>query len=219
MNEAQYYFSDLLKPYLEKEFQGKGIDCVDKTLGELIAIAHTHEVKTHFLKRLDNPRMQWALGKLKGLWPANILDIGSGNGYLLWYLREHMPGIHIFAADRNRYKITRIGRVAGHRTIFPECCDGEMLPFKDNSFDAVSCLEVLEHTPDPAKLIAEAIRVTRRWVVASVPSKEDNNPEHIHLFNKDRLIQLFERAGGKIAEFDGGVPNHLCWLAKKNHGR
>jgi SAM-dependent methyltransferase len=39
--------------------------------------------------------------------------------------------------------------------------DGARLPFADATFDNVVCLEVLEHVPDPAIVIAEIARVLR----------------------------------------------------------
>jgi len=37
-------------------------------------------------------------------------------------------------------------------------CDAEHLPFLDESFDRVDCDAVIEHTPDPAQLLAEMRR-------------------------------------------------------------
>jgi SAM-dependent methyltransferase len=37
--------------------------------------------------------------------------------------------------------------------------DGQMLPFRDGAFDGVFCVNVLEHAPEPATLVAEAARV------------------------------------------------------------
>jgi SAM-dependent methyltransferase len=39
--------------------------------------------------------------------------------------------------------------------------DGETLPFDDDSFDAVCFVDVLHHTDDPVRHIAEASRVSR----------------------------------------------------------
>jgi len=44
-------------------------------------------------------------------------------------------------------------------------CEGSCLPFADESFDVVTCCEVLEHVTHPVAVIAEALRVARRYVL------------------------------------------------------
>ena len=61
--------------------------------------------------------------------------------------------------------------------------------------------------------VKAVVRLARRYVVVTVPSKPDNNPEHIHLLTKDRLTALFEAAGCRKLRF-GGVPGHLVLTAK-----
>ena len=67
------------------------------------------------------------------------------------------------------------------------------------------------HMPDPARAVREAVRVARRFVIASVPSKPDNNPEHIHLFDRKSLATLFEAAGARRISIDD-VPGHYVAL-------
>ena len=62
------------------------------------------------------------------------------------------------------------------------------------------------------KAIAAAVKMARRYVVVTVPSKPDDNPEHIHLLTKDRLTQLFTEAGCTKLHFDG-VEGHLFLVA------
>ncbi|KKL70364.1 hypothetical protein LCGC14_2105630, partial [marine sediment metagenome] len=78
----------------------------------------------------------------------------------------------------------------------------EELPLVKNSFSAVTMLQVLEHTEDPRRMINEACRVSDRDVIASVPSKPDSNPEHIHLFDRSRLDALFEAAGAALIRLE-----------------
>src|SRR5690606_22372187 len=90
--------------------------------------------------------------------------------------------------------------------------DATRLSFDDGAFDAVTVLEVLEHLREPALAAREAIRVARRFVIASVPSKPDDNPEHIHLFDPATLARLFEQAGARRVSIEH-VPGHMVALA------
>ena len=73
-------------------------------------------------------------------------------------------------------------------------------------------MEVLEHIPDVASAVKNAVRLARRYVVVTVPNKPDDNPEHIHLLTKDLLTGLFNDAGCHKLQF-GGVPGHLFMVA------
>ncbi len=48
--------------------------------------------------------------------------------------------------------------------------DVQNLPFKDNSFDIVTCFEVLEHVPDPVAAMKELRRVCKHRLLISVPN-------------------------------------------------
>ena len=48
--------------------------------------------------------------------------------------------------------------------------DVQRLTFKDNSFDMVTCFEVLEHVPDPVKAMKELYRVAKNRLLISKTS-------------------------------------------------
>lgn len=77
-----------------------------------------------------------------------ILDIPAGNGRLAARLRE--CGHNAVCADINQEKPD---------FVFADM--NEPLPFTDGEFDAVVCMEGIEHTLDPCALIGELCRVTR----------------------------------------------------------
>lgn len=46
----------------------------------------------------------------------------------------------------------------------------ERLPFEDNSFDTVICIDVLEHLDNLHAVFAELIRVSKKYVIISLPN-------------------------------------------------
>ena len=87
---------------------------------------------------------------------ATVLDVGCGNGLIALRLMEARPDIIVHGVDvllRERPLID------------VQIFDGETLPFEDNSFSCVLFVDVLHHTEDPERLLAEAVRVASRSVV------------------------------------------------------
>jgi ubiquinone/menaquinone biosynthesis C-methylase UbiE len=91
--------------------------------------------------------------------------------------------------------------------------DATRIDRENNSVDVVTALEVLEHITESHKAASEAVRVARRFVVATVPSKDDDNPEHIHLFDKRSLEDLFLSARASSVKIDF-VLNHMIAVAR-----
>jgi SAM-dependent methyltransferase len=86
---------------------------------------------------------------------ARLLDAGCGSGRTLDELARYgrVSGVDLSpeaveAARRRGHEDVRVARV-------------EELPFADATFDVVTCLDVVEHTPDDRATLAELRRVTR----------------------------------------------------------
>lgn len=173
-------------------------------------------LKLHKFKRtMELSRVLRVLGVLKGLAPTNLLDIGSGRGVFVWPLLTEFPRLDVTCMDLRQDRVDDLLAVhkGGILRLDAIKGDAKSLPFPDKSFDVVTLLEVLEHMKDPGKAIKEAIRVSRRNIIISVPSTEDNNPEHIHLLDKKTLQTMISEAGAK-PRFQG-VLNHLIAVATK----
>lgn len=173
------------------------------------------ELKLYRFKPHDDlPRVQKVMGFLRGVWPENLLDVGSGRGVFLFPLMSAFPFLPVTSIDLLDYRVEFLQDVArggaAQLTAMQGSICNSQLP--DKSFDVVTLLEVLEHIPDVEAAIRTAVRLARRYVVVTVPSKPDNNPEHIHLLTKDVLTGLFSRAGCTQLRFDG-VPGHLFMVA------
>ena len=169
-----------------------------------------------FKRTAQLPRVRAVIGALRGFGAESLVDLGSGRGAFVWPLLDALPEIALVATDvlahrATLYEHVRRGgfaRVAGVRA------DITALPFADASADCVTALEVLEHLPGdgPAAATREAMRVARVAVIASVPSREDDNPEHVHLFDGAHLEALFRAAGARRVAIDH-VLNHIVCVA------
>ena len=84
-----------------------------------------------------------------------ILDIGPASCTVTEALLKQ--GLKVFPADIENFSIVD--------TVLPTLYDGHKLPFKDNQFGTSLILFVLHHTPDPAEILIEAKRVSRRILV------------------------------------------------------
>lgn len=169
-----------------------------------------------FKKTMGLARVSRVLGTLKAFAPSSLLDIGSGRGAFLWPLLYEFPWMKITAVDLRSDRIDDIKAVAkgGFGNLEASVMDARSLDFPDASFDVVTMLEVLEHMPSPELALQEAIRVASRAVIISVPSHEDDNPEHIHLLDHRDLETMIKPTGCRVS-FDYVLNHCLATVTKK----
>lgn len=192
-------------------------DLNEEDINEIIEIGKKLDLKLYYFKeKEDLPRVSIVLGFLKNIYPESLLDVGSGRGVFLFPLIREFPNINITSIDilDNRIELLTSIKEGGINNLNVYKEDLTNLSFEDNSFEVVTILEVLEHIKNVKKAIKEAIRVSKKFIIITVPSKEDNNPEHIHLLTKDILTSIFNEYGITNLKF-GGVNGHLFLVAKK----
>ena len=172
-------------------------------------------LRLHRFKRTaELPRVRRVLGALRALAPASLLDVGTGRGVFLWPLLDAMPDVEVLAIDRLAHRVADLDAVArgGLSRLRAARMDATALALRDEAMDVVTVLEVLEHIPESEAAAREAMRVARRAVVATVPSHEDDNPEHIHLFDRARLEAMFRAGGARRVTVDQ-VRGHIVVVA------
>ena len=84
-----------------------------------------------------------------------ILDIGPASCTVTEALIDQ--GYRVYPLDVENFSIVD--------EVSPTLYDGDRMPFSDNQFDASLILFVLHHTPDPAKIMAEAMRVSKKIII------------------------------------------------------
>jgi len=143
--------------------------------------------------------------------PATVLDVGCATGELaerLFWAERSVPvkkGVIYYGIDTSAEQIARAKRRHGVAGKF-QVAQAEMVPFPDSWFDLVLACEVLEHLAKPEIAVMEFARVTRKFVLISVPWEPiwrilncargayllqiGNTPGHIQHFGRRKIRAL-----------------------------
>lgn len=224
MREDQYYLAfaaafvrgkldnlpeELSRPLLE-ELSGE-------QQNELFELGLKAGLRLHRYKRSSLlPRVRKIIGALQSFGPERLLDLGTGRGVFLWPLLDEIPYLKVSCVDVLDYRVEDLLAVerGGVDRIQAVCADLTALPFADGQFPVTTMLEVLEHVPQTLAALREVARVTSNTLLLSVPSKPDDNPEHIHLFDARQLESWLGQVGFTRIKLDG-VLNHTVVVASK----
>lgn len=93
--------------------------------------------------------------------PLSLLDLGSGNGYFSYELRNHFD---ITAVDFS-HQMLRMSPLEKRIQ-----ADISQLPFPDKSYDIVLCANTLHHVESISQCLNEMVRVSRKHVVCIEPN-------------------------------------------------
>jgi ubiquinone/menaquinone biosynthesis C-methylase UbiE len=145
---------------------------------------------------------------------SSVLDVGCGDGTIDRAVMERAPGTEYAGVDV----------MARPTCAIPFATyDGVSIPHADGSFDAVQFIDVLHHTDRIEELFADAVRVSRRYVVLKDHSFANrfeyeiikwmdwvgNAPHGVRLpYNFKDLAwwrELVERSGLEIRAFNSRV--------------
>ncbi len=109
------------------------------------------------------------LSEVKKLNPQSILDAGCGEGFILQRLTDAGIGKKLEGFDFLDRAI-EIGK-KHHPKLNIKQGDIYKIDSKANSYDLVICSEVLEHLERPEEALKELIRVSKKYLVLSVPQE------------------------------------------------
>lgn len=83
---------------------------------------------------------------------------------------------------------------------------GKALPFNSNSFDVITCMDVLEHIENETATLLDLRRVLKKdgLLIVSVPAfpflwgELDNRSHHFRRYKKSELINILKTSGFKV---------------------
>jgi ubiquinone/menaquinone biosynthesis C-methylase UbiE len=87
---------------------------------------------------------------------SSVLDVGTGDGSIAAAIQQSKQGLVVTGIDV---------LVRNHTEIPVSNYDGLSIPFSNNSYDIVLFVDVLHHTDNPQRLLNEAARVAKKYVI------------------------------------------------------
>jgi malonyl-CoA O-methyltransferase len=124
---------------------------------ELLAI-QSHFTKTSIqYSPLISPEDGRAQAVLAACWGAKrILDAGCGKGRYAALVKSNFPQSEVYAVDISEEMLASVpAGIEKRRASIQD------MPFRDQEFDVVYCVEALEHVPNPHAALKEMTRVLR----------------------------------------------------------
>jgi 2-polyprenyl-3-methyl-5-hydroxy-6-metoxy-1,4-benzoquinol methylase len=148
---------------------------------------------------------------------AHLLDVGCASGAMLKAAEElgwEATGVEVSQPSVDRARALGLNAVCG---TLAEAA------FPDNTFDAATMIEVIDHLEDPAATLAELHRVLRPGGVAYFGSQNLNSftitmlrsrwryvgVHHLYYFTPKTVKRMAEKAGFRVRRFHYGTVNPL----------
>jgi len=173
-----------------------------------------------------------------------ILDLGTGTAQIPIELCRQFAAAQVVAVDlaENMLQLARanVKRAGLTASITVERCDAKSLAYADGQFAALISNSIVHHIPEPARVIAEMIRVVRPGGVIFVRDllrpNDDATVSHLvrtyagnanrhqqQMFDDslraaltlDEIRELIVRAGMNAAEATQTTDRHWTWSARK----
>jgi ubiquinone/menaquinone biosynthesis C-methylase UbiE len=123
---------------------------------------------------LKEPERQIALDVIAKIESGNLVDLGSGTGYLSIEIAKRAPKLKVYGIDLSKAMVKiatkHAKNVKNVRFIF---CNAAELPFEDNSIDFIVSTGSLHHWKNPARVLNESHRVLKKdkeaWIYDGCP--------------------------------------------------
>lgn len=109
-----------------------------------------------------NPLRLNYIDKLVGLQGKRVLDVGCGGGILSESM--HFKGAEVIGIDlgEKALNVAKLHQLESGAKVQYQLISVEQLAAEQpNSFDVVTCMEMLEHVPDPAAIVAACAKLVK----------------------------------------------------------
>jgi len=151
------------------------------------------------------------LETIKGIKFNKVLDLGCGTGVILEEISHTNNMADLYGLDLSENMIAQATQRMGTKAEL-SIGDAENLPYEDDSFDLICCVESFHHYPNPSKSLSEINRVLKKdglfllcdtWIKS--PARQImnffirfNSDGDIHIYSEKEIVKLLKSTGLNI---------------------
>jgi ubiquinone/menaquinone biosynthesis C-methylase UbiE len=165
---------------------------------------------------------------------TRVLDVACGPGNFTNYFARRLSGESVaIGIDNSAAMLAQAARTNADRRAVYIRADAHVLPFDDDTFDAVCCFAALYLIPDPIAALREMIRVLAPggWIAISTSyGRETPIARHalrlgarvcgVRIFDRDAIPGYFAEAGlGEIDQQLRGITQFVAAHRPAGNGR
>ncbi|MGB7300673.1 MAG: bifunctional 2-polyprenyl-6-hydroxyphenol methylase/3-demethylubiquinol 3-O-methyltransferase UbiG [Burkholderiaceae bacterium] len=166
------------------------------------------------LHEINPLRLEW-IDSLAGLDGKNVLDVGCGGGILAEAMANQgaqVTGIDL--ADKS-LAVARLHQIeSGAKVQYEQVATEAYAQLHPQAFDVVTCMEMLEHVPDPQAIISACAQLAKPggWVFFSTINR---NPKAFlfAIVGAEYILQLLPRGTHEYARLI--KPSELTGAARR----
>ncbi|NLZ24528.1 class I SAM-dependent methyltransferase [Candidatus Dojkabacteria bacterium] len=187
-----------------------------------VKYSSTNPIVKHLINKYSNI-FYLLLEEIKKEEIKNLIEIGAGEGYWSAKLAAFFPNSKLISSDISNIEYPiRKEYLKKYTNVLVKQDDATKLKYKENEFDLVICLEVLEHIPNAEKALSEIFRINKKFGLFSVPNEPiwsimnlargkyltrfGSTPDHINAWTPKKFAQLLKKTGYRIRYIHTPLP-------------
>jgi 2-polyprenyl-6-hydroxyphenyl methylase/3-demethylubiquinone-9 3-methyltransferase len=154
------------------------------------------------LHELNPLRLGWIDG-LADLAGKRVLDVGCGGGILSEAMARCGAEVTGIDLSEKPLKVAQLHLLESGLTVRYELISAEELQkTSSNSFDVVTCMELLEHVPDPSSTVAACAKLAKPGGRVFFSTINRNPKSYLHaVIGAEYLLQLLPKGTHDYARF------------------